>query len=728
MRALKIAAWAVGGLIALVIVALLLVVLFVDPNDFRDDVERVVEQKTGRELTLSGDLDLSIFPWLALRAGPAMLGDAPGFGDEPFAAIEEARVGVRLLPLLRGQLEVGNVRLAGVRVRLVTDAQGRNNWDDLGAGETAATTETAANESLPSLSVAGLQIENAALTIENHQDNTRRVVRDFHLETGRLVSGEPFDLETQFVLEESPALTAVIALQARVTADLERNVHQLANPRIDVVLTGQGYPADGNKIEVQASVLEADIGQERHRLNGLALKTLWKGDGFPANGVPVSVGVTELLADLAAQTLQLSALEADIAGARVTGGLQGEEILDAPRLAGALKLAPVSLREWLPKLGVELPVTRDPEVLKRVSFDSQVKLTAKSAELEQMTLQLDDTTARGALGVVDFDAQALRFDLTVDRIDADRYLPPPVEADSKQPAEQEAPTPIPVEMLRSLNARGQLQIDEAIFAGMTFSKLRLGLNARDGKVRFNPAEASMYGGQYSGDIGIDATADVARITLDEHVTGVDFAPLFKDLFETDRVIGKGNANIKLSGAGRDTDEVMRTLDGTVDFSVTDGALVGADLWYEIRRARALLKQQAVPERTGPAQTAFNALQGTGVMKNGVLTNNDLVVAMEYLRVTGQGTINIPDDQLDYRLNTIVLKIPREGVDATQMQELVDAEIPVRVTGTLTDPKVRPDIEGYLKGVVKERLQEEREKVEEKVKEKIGDRLRDILGR
>ena len=107
MRALKIAAWVVGGLVALIGVALLLVVLFVDPNDYRDDIERLVEQKTGRELTLSGDLKLSVFPWIALEAGPASLGDAPGFGDEPFVSIQEARVGVRLLPLLRGKIEVG---------------------------------------------------------------------------------------------------------------------------------------------------------------------------------------------------------------------------------------------------------------------------------------------------------------------------------------------------------------------------------------------------------------------------------------------------------------------------------------------------------------------------------------------------------------------------------------------------------------------------------------------
>ena len=173
---------------------------------------------------------------------------------------------------------------------------------------------------------------------------------------------------------------------------------------------------------------------------------------------------------------------------------------------------------------------------------------------------------------------------------------------------------------------------------------------------------------------------------------------------------------------------MKTLNGAIDFRVNDGALEGADLWYEIRRARAVLKQQAIPARSGPERTPFSSLQGTGAMTNGVLTNNDLTVAMQYLKVTGQGTVDLPKDALDYRLVATVLKIPREGADTAPEQDLVDAQIPVKVTGALTDPTVRPDIEAYLKGAVQEKLEKEKTKLEEKVKDKLGDKLKDLLGR
>ncbi len=725
MRALKIVGYVVGGLVALIVVALIAILLFVDPNDYRNDIEQLVERETGRELTLSGDLELSVFPWIALKMGAATLGDAPGFGDEPFVTIQEARVGARLWPLLRGKVEAGDVRLAGARIRLITDEQGRNNWADLGGEDEAATTEDSQRSGeLPT--VAGLVIEDATVMIENRQEKTRQTIRDFNLKTGRLASGEPFDLDTSFVFDQEPSMSLAVQLNANVTADLERNTHQLAKPQIDLKLSGQGFPADGISIEVRANALQADVGQDLYRLEGLTVKTTWKGEGYPAEGIPISLQAANFDANLAKQTMELAGLDANVAGAHITGALTGAEILDAPKLAGPLKLDPISLREWLPKLGVEVPETQDAQVLKSLSFSSRVALTKTSAELNDIELKLDDTTAKGMFGVADFDAKALRFDLNVDRINADRYLPPPTEPAKSEG--EEPPTEIPVDALRALNARGQLAIGEAIFAGMKFSKLRLGVNARDGKVRFHPSEASMYGGQYRGDISIDATGQAARVSLDEHVSGIDFAPLFKDLFETDRVSGKGGMNVKLTGAGRTTDDIMKTLDGALDFKVADGALEGADLWYEIRRARAVLKQEAVPARpAGTPRTPFSAMTGTGAMKDGVLTNNDLNVAMQYLKVTGQGKVDLPQNALDYRLLATVLKIPREGADTAQMQDMVDAEIPVKVTGALNDPKIRPDLEGYLKGQVKQRVDKEREKLEEKAKEKLGDKLKDLFG-
>lgn len=725
MRILKIIAYILGSLAALIVVALLLVLLFVDPNDYRDDIERLAERQLGRTLSLDGELKLSVFPWLALQSGPASLGDAPGFGEEPFISIQEARISAKLLPLLRGRFEIGALRLAGARIRLITDAQGRNNWDDLMAREESQAPDAGGNGSTAALAtIAGLEIQDAALLIENHQDGTRRLVREFNLKTGRLKSGQPFGLQLGFIIDPQPSFSIDVHLETHVTADLDRNVHRLVEPEMDVTLSGSGYPREGLPLHVRGSALEVDIGRQQYRLDGLSIDTLWKGDGFPSAGVPLALQAGSMGIDLAGQTLEVAAMDVKIAGAQLAGELTGVDILGEARLSGTLKLAPVAARQWLARLGVELPATKDPGVFGNLDFSSQVTFGKSSVELADMVVHLDDTMARGTLAVADFNTMALRFDLDIDRLDVDRYLAPPLEqADERQ---EDSSTALPLDALRKLDARGQLRVQEAVFAGVRFTELRLGVNARDGKVRLHPSEASLYGGRYRGDIGIDASGKKARVTLDEHVSGVDFAPLFGDLFDSKRISGKGSANIKVAGTGLTSEEILRTLDGSMDFSVADGALEGADLWYEIRRARALLKQQAVPARDGPARTSFTALTGTGVIRQGILANEDLDMAMQYLKVSGKGTVNIPAETLDYHLLANVMRIPRESALGEEMQEVIDARIPVTVSGTFADLKVRPDIEGYLQGKVKGRVEQEKQKVEEKIKDKLGEKLQGLF--
>lgn len=730
MRIVKLVAWIVGGLIGLFIVAAVLVLVFVDPNDYRDDIERAVENQTGRNLELTGDLKLSVFPWISLHTGAASLGDAPGFGPEPFLAIKEAQVSVRFWPLLRGQVEAGKVRLVGARVRLITDAQGRNNWDDLGKRTPTEPQAQTGPTQLPTLS--GVEIVDATLIQENRQTNTRRVLSQFNLETGRISSGDPFDLKTHFLYQHSPELNLQSKVNARITADPGAQLYTLDDAAIDLTLKGPTYPAEGMPVTIAADKIQSDLKNSEHSVQKFVLATRYKAKDAKGEGLPIELKADTLNANLRAQTLKLSDLAVRLADAQLKGNLQGVEIVDAPHLTGALQLPETSLKALLTQAGITLPPTRDPKAYERLSFEGQVDVTRTSATIDKALLKLDDTTARGSVGVADFASKALRFDLAVDRIDADRYRapePPKSEQKNKESKSTEPakPAPIPVELLRTLNLRGNLKVGEAKFAGMKFSDLQLGVNARNGQLQLQPLAARMYEGQYQGDVTVDATGDVARIGMDQHVRGVNFAPLLKDGFDTTRLSGKGNANLKITASGRTTDALLDTLDGALDFAVNEGAVEGADLWYEIRRARAVFKREAVPTRSGPARTTFDTLKGTGTFDNGVLSNNDLEAAMQYLRIKGQGKINLPQNALDYGLIAQVLRIPQEGADATQMKDLVDAEIPVRVSGMLSDPKVRPDLEGYIKGQAKQRIDEEKKKVEEKVRNKLQDKLKGILG-
>src|SRR5690606_29325358 len=141
--------------------------------------------------------------------------------------------------------------------------------------------------------------------------------------------------------------------------------------------------------------------------------------------------------------------------------------------------------------------------------------------LEDMRLALDDSTLTGSVGM---QGESLRFDLLVDRINIDRYLPPAEEDEAAADEEGSLDeVDLPLDVLRTLDASGNLAFGEAQFAGMTLTDATFMLGARDGRVQLTPS-AQLYGGSFAGDIVIEVEQDSARATVVNELTGVDMLP------------------------------------------------------------------------------------------------------------------------------------------------------------------------------------------------------------
>jgi AsmA protein len=137
-RPVRIFFFAIGALVALIVVAAVMFAVTFDPNDYKDDVSEGVGEATGRDLVIEGDISLSFFPWLAIEIGRTELGNAPGFDDTPFASFESARLSVQILPLLlRREIVVGTAALGSLRVNLQVNEQGKANWEDFGEASAA---------------------------------------------------------------------------------------------------------------------------------------------------------------------------------------------------------------------------------------------------------------------------------------------------------------------------------------------------------------------------------------------------------------------------------------------------------------------------------------------------------------------------------------------------------------------------------------------------------------
>jgi len=144
---------------------------------------------------------------------------------------------------------------------------------------------------------------------------------------------------------------------------------------------------------------------------------------------------------------------------------------------------------------------------------------------------------------------------------------------------------------------------------------------------------------------------------------------------------------------------------------------GVDLWYELRRAVALVKRTAQPTRTQPVRTQFKTLSGNGSLAAGVIHDENLRVDMEYIKASGKGTLNVDTQAVDYRIVTEVYKLP-EGSEGAEMADIKALEIPVTVTGTLDDMKIRPDVGDLLKAKVRKEVDKHKDVLKKKLDKKL----------
>jgi AsmA protein len=292
---------------------------------------------------------------------------------------------------------------------------------------------------------------------------------------------------------------------------------------------------------------------------------------------------------------------------------------------------------------------------------------------------------------------------------------------------QKPPTRLPIETLRKLNVHGTVQIGSATFAGLVFTGVTLPVAAADGRVRLGPAQAHLLGGVYDGDTVLDARLAQAQLSLNEHVKGMDVGAFMKQSLDTTRVSGHGDANAILAGVGNTDTDILRSLNGKIDVNVKEGAINGIDLWYELRRARAVVKRDAVPARTGPERTVFNTFSGSGTLARGILKNDDLSIETDYLKVHGGGTLDLGAKTIDYRVVAQLYKLPPEGA-GSELKDLKAADIPFTLTGSLQNMALRPDIEAFAKGQLRQEVNQKLQGKQDELKKKLGDKLRDLLGR
>jgi len=210
------------------------------------------------------------------------------------------------------------------------------------------------------------------------------------------------------------------------------------------------------------------------------------------------------------------------------------------------------------------------------------------------------------------------------------------------------------------------------------------------------------------------------VSANERIAGVNVGQMMAAMFEVNNITGTISGHFQLAGAGNTMSAIQRDLDGTMEFELADGALEGTDIWHQLRAARAMYRQEPAPEATLPARTEFTAIKATGIVTDGIFTNDDFIAELPFLQLNGAGMVDLRTTEMDYSLEVRVFDRPESmsGATEAELADFAETVVPIKITGPMASPSVRPDIEGIFRARVEEVIEEQKEDL----KNQLLDRL------
>lgn len=730
---------AFGKILGLVLLGLLLIIVALgfalthlfDPNDYKEEIRQIARDKAHIELTLNGDIGWSLFPWLGLELHEASVATltAP---TQPFADLQMLGLSVRVLPLLRREVQMSDVRVEGLNLRLNRDKQGHGNWEDIGknlpdetAGAPAPAPVEPVAETKPEKPPQPIRLDIDSLTINNAR------VEYTDEQTGKQLSAESIQLSAGAIHEGA-------SIPLKLTAFLGSNQPLM---RVKTELNGN--------LRIQRALKRYQF--EDMRLSGEAT-------GEPLQGKTVSFSTQgQLLVDLAANVAEWTNLKLAANQLRALGELKANDLDKTPQISGALSVAQFDLAKFLESVGHPLPAMA-PGSLSKVELVSRLKGTPTSVALENLNLKLDASTFTGRIAVDDFAKQSLRVQLKGDTFNADNYLPAKSEAAKGATAARqaevqsseagamaaggstplpEAPTKgawsndklLPLTRLRSLDVNADLAFGELTLSQLPIQNAVLKASGIDGQLKLDTLSGDLYNGTFQANGTLDVRQDTPVLALQSHIKQVPVERILQAQGKNPPVKGQLTLDSNLNGRGNSQKALIDSLNGTASIVINNGVLLNANIEQQLCTGIALLNRKTLSATPGGKDTPFQELRGNLTFRNGVASNPDLKVRIPGLTLNGNGDVDLRVLGMDYRVGIIVEGDKRDVPDpACQVgANFQGIEVPLRCRGPLElgAKACRLDKDGLGQVALKAAGNRLNEKLEEKL-DKVNPKLKDAL--
>jgi AsmA protein len=350
----------------------------------------------------------------------------------------------------------------------------------------------------------------------------------------------------------------------------------------------------------------------------------------------------------------------------------------------------------------------------------------KSTAAGDLETRFDESTVRAKWQLPRFAPLAVVFDVDIDRLDVDRYFPP-------GPPQQKAAggdPPIDFSALKGLDAKGTLRVGWLQVQRVKASNIRLDLRAAGGRLELNPMSASLYQGSMAGSLSLDASGN--QVVVRQALSGVSINPLMKDAIDKDLLEGRGNVNLDLATRGNSVSAMKKGLGGSARVALKDGAIKGINLAKTFREAKAVVssKQETVRQASATDKTDFSEMTASLRLANGVARNSDLLAKSPFLRLTGEGDIDIGNGSMNYLAKASVVGTSA-GQEGKELAGLKGVTVPVRVTGPFDKLSYSLDFGALVTDLAKAKLdaklEEQKQQLQQKAQDKLQQQLKGLFG-
>jgi uncharacterized protein involved in outer membrane biogenesis len=608
-------------------------------------------------------------------------------------------------PRLTGAMTVRSAAVADLLDLLEIETPAGMNHNELGDFTASTGFDLAVETQSVSLTDTQANVLGMDLRVQNGTVSPTRAVAT--LEVAPFAPNEQVRALLAHAVPEDVNLGALerLAFSGAVDANLENGALRLENFTAELL----GARITGN-LNVADSVYAGSISTSPFAPAGfIAAFDSYLTDTVNASELGTLLIAADFRYDSGNDSATLNPLRLEAVGVSARGELAVEGVSGSPRLTGRATVADFDPRQLIRRFGQEPPQTSDPTALRRVSIDTRFEMTSALGRFDSLVVMLDDNRISGNFIVDDFNDPSYRFDLEIDGLDVDRYLPP--QGDEATDGERRAgDLAIEREPLEVLEMDGSVRVGNLRLAGMSYQNVRTDISVGNGRLLLDSAHADLYGGQFDGSFRVDASGDVPNMTLRGQADSLALAPLITAVAGDASFSGTASFDIDLTGEGANVTDNLRSAAGTMGFALHDGAIDGFNVVHKLCGYYNYLRELPQPDQNQPKITPYELIEGTAMVSEGVATSRDLLVRSPDFQVRGAGQLSLVDQIANYDFEARItrsIKIPGcESMDRT-----IGIDFPLDMEGPVTSPEITPDYSEILQRLIRD---------------EIGDRVRDSL--